>query len=267
MTRQPVVAGRFYTDDADSLKREIAGFSKATGEEIDAMGVISPHAGYMYSGEVAGNTLSSVKAKTCYILLGTNHSGQGKRFGIDTGRTWKTPLGDVTIDTKLAEAILKDSSYIEKDTESHDNEHSIEVQLPFLQCLNDAFSFVPISISSADSKACINIGNELADTLQKFEKDVTIVASSDMTHYEPQESAKKKDMLAIERILQLDVAGFLKTIKKYDITMCGALPTAIMMQACVALGAKKTKLIKYMTSGDTSGDYSSVVGYAGVVIY
>lgn len=267
MTRQPVVAGRFYSDNADSLRREIAGFTKVDGNKIGAKGAISPHAGYMYSGEVAGKTLSSIKSGACYVLLGPNHSGQGKHFGIDTDRKWKTPLGNAAIDTKLAEAILKNSSYIKKDTISHDYEHSIEVQIPFLQYLNDSFSFVPISISSADIKTCTDIGNELADTLQKFEKHVTIVASSDMTHYESHESAKNKDMSALEKILKLDVAGFLETIKKYGITMCGVTPTAIMMQACIALGAKKTKLIKYMTSGDTSGDYSSVVGYAGVIIY
>ncbi len=267
MIRKPAVAGQFYTANPSLLAKEVSGLVGQKKEKIDAIGVISPHAGYAYSGGVAGEVLSSIKPKAVYIVLGPNHTGRGKPFGLDWQRAWKTPLGDVKIDDELAGAILKDSEYISADRACHDGEHSIEVQLPFLQSLNKNFTFVPIVISSADAKAYEGMGTELAKAVRASKKDVTIIASSDMTHYEPHESAKKKDMLAIEKILSLDTDGFLGAIKKYGISMCGFAPAAVMMQASVALGAKKTKLISYKTSGDASGDYSEVVGYAGVVIY
>jgi len=267
MIRKPVVAGQFYTANPSLLAKEVSGLVGQKKETIDAIGVVSPHAGYVYSGGVAGEVLSSIKPKNAYIVLGPNHTGRGKPFGLDWQRTWKTPLGDVKIDDELAGAILKNSKYVEADRTCHDGEHSIEVQIPFLQSLNKSFAFVPIVISSADAKAYKEMGTELAKAVKASKKDVTIIASSDMTHYEPRESAKKKDMLAIEKILSLDTGGFLETIEEYDISMCGFAPTAVMMQASIELGAKKAKLISYKTSGDASGDYSEVVGYAGVVIY
>jgi len=267
MIRKPVVAGRFYTADPSLLAKEVLNLVEQKKEKIDAIGVISPHAGYMYSGGVAGGVLSSIKSKTSYIVLGTNHTGRGKPFGLDRQRTWKTPLGEVGTDDELAGVILKNSKYIEPDRACHDDEHSIEVQIPFLQSLNKNFTFVPISIASADVKTYKDIGIELAKAVKASKKDITIIASSDMTHYESRESAKKKDMLAIEKILSLDVDGFLAAIEEYDISMCGFAPTAVMMQASIELGAKRAKLINYKTSGDASGDYSEVVGYAGVVIY
>ncbi len=267
MMRKPVVAGSFYEADPALLARDVSGLMERKKEKIDAAGVISPHAGYAYSGCVAGETLSSIEPKNTYIILGPNHTGRGKPFGIDRKRTWKTPLGNIEIDDELSGAILKGSSYIEADRACHDDEHSIEVQLPFLQSMKKKFTFVPVVIAAADAKTYRGIGSELAKSVKASKKDVTIIASSDMTHYEPRESAEKKDMLAIKKILSLDIDGFLETIEEYGISMCGFAPAAVMMQASIELGAKKTKLISYKTSGDTSGDYSRVVGYAGVVIY
>ena len=265
--RKPVVAGQFYSGGKAALKKEVARLITEKPEKISALGVVSPHAGYAYSGPVAGEVLSAIKPKPAYIILGPNHTGFGKPFGLDAGRSWKTPLGEVPIDRGLAEAILAGSQYIKKDTLCHDREHSIEVQLPFLQYLTANFTFVPIVISYAERETYKHIGKELARAVKSFKKDVTIIASSDMTHYEPHETAKKKDSAAIEKILALDVDGFLDTIEELNISMCGFAPTAIMMQAALGLGAKRAKLIKYNTSGDTSGDYSAVVGYAGIVIY
>ena len=267
MSREPVVAGQFYTGKETLLRKEVAGFVDQKKEKLDAIGVVSPHAGYMYSGSVAGCVLSSIKPKPTYVILGPNHTGLGKPFGLDSERTWKTPLGEVRIDTELAEAILKKSRYIKKDRACHDREHSIEVQLPFLQYLSEDSSFVPIAIAYADKEIYKTIGNELAKAIKELKKEVTIIASSDMTHYESHDEARKKDNMAIEKILALDIDGFLERIEKFNISMCGFAPTAIMMQAALELGAKKAKLIKYNTSGDTSGDYSAVVGYAGIVIY
>ena len=267
MIRKPVVAGQFYKGSEALLTKEVAGLTPQKKETLDAKGVVSPHAGYIYSGPVAGEVLSSIKPKPTYIILGPNHTGYGKPFGLDSERTWKTPLGEIEINKELGQAILKDSKYIEKDPLCHNYEHSIEVQLPFLQYLNKDFDFVPVVISYANRKAYKNVGKELAAAVKNLKKDVTIISSSDMTHYEPHQKAKKKDMMAIEKILALDIDGFLDTIEKHNISMCGFAPTAIMMQAAIELGAEKAKLIKYNTSGDTSGDYSAVVGYAGIVIY
>ena len=267
MVRDPVVAGKFYTANGFQLRGELAKFTSQNEQKLKAIGVISPHAGYAYSGEVAGSVLSSIEESPTYIILGTNHTGYGVPFGLDFERTWKTPLGDVKINREIAENILEKGKYIKNDSESHSYEHSIEVQLPFLQYLNKSFDFVPISISSAPNETYKKVAQEIVSSVKELKRDVTIIASSDMTHYESQESAKKKDMLAIEKILALNVDGFLSTIKDYGISACGFAPIAVMMHAAIALGAKKAKLISYATSGDVSGDYSAVVGYAGVVIY
>ena len=267
MVRNPVVAGQFYTSNATRLEKEIKGYIDTKVTKINALGCVSPHAGYMYSGQVAGSVLSHIALKGSYIILGPNHSGMGARFGLDMNRNWLTPLGEVKIDKDLAEAVLDTSRLVKTNELCHDYEHSIEVQLPFLQVLSKDFEFVPIVIAHGDSEEYKEIGKNLATAIKKTKKEVTIIASSDMTHYETHESAQKKDRLAIDKILKLDIDGFLEQIHKYNISMCGYAPTAIMMSATKELGAKKASLIRYQTSGDTSGDYSAVVGYAGIVVY
>lgn len=267
MIRKPIVAGQFYQKSESLLKKEVAGYTTGKKEKINALGVISPHAGFVYSGPVAGHALSSITPKSTYIILGPNHTGRGLPFGLDPSDAWETPLGEVKINKDLAENILSNSRYIKKDSLCHAQEHSIEVQLPFLQYLNKDFNFVPIVISSADGNAYKDIGSEIARTIKDIKNSVAIIASSDMTHYEPHESAIKKDKIAIDKILALDIDGFLDTIERYNISMCGFAPIAVMMQAATLLGAKHAKLLKYNTSGDTSGDYSAVVGYAGMAVY
>ena len=266
MIRQPVVAGQFYSASPDSLKREIEKFISKTKNKLDAKGVVSPHAGYMYSGAVAGEVLSAVSPKPTYIILGPNHTGLGKAFGIDLERSWKTPLGEVHVDRELGDAILGESDYVQLDSLSHEREHSIEVQLPFLQHFGKFF-FVPIVARVASGEVYREIGQAVARAIKKTKRNTLIIASSDMTHYEPQSSAKRKDTLAMDKILKLDVAGLLKTVSENDISMCGLAPVAIMLEATLSLGAKSAKLIKYATSGDVSGDYSAVVGYAGIGVY
>jgi len=265
--RNPVVAGRFYSGQTKSLDLQVKSYIKTTAKKMDALGCVSPHAGYMYSGEVAGNVLSSINPAETYIILGPNHSGMGKRYGLDRSRQWLTPLGKVDVDHGLADAILETSNLIQEDEVCHDYEHSIEVQLPFLQVLQTGFKFVPIVISSGDSGEYHTIGSDLAKVIKDSGKKVTIIASSDMTHYESQNSAMKKDKAAIDKILELDVDGFLWEIRRHDISMCGYAPCAIMMSACKELGAAKASLVQYQTSGDVSGDRSSVVGYAGIIVY
>lgn len=268
MIRNPAVAGQFYPGPKDVLLKELKTLIGNAAAKVDAIGVVSPHAGYMYSGVVAGSVFSSIKPRSTYIILGPNHTGLGEKFGLSNSQSWKTPLGEVKVNKALADAIKKHSSHIEYDDLSHAHEHSIEVQLPFLQFIKKDFDFVPIAISYADPDVYMNIGKAIADSIigLKLKHDVMIIASSDMTHYESQASAKKKDGVAIEAILKLDDAGLVDSVSRLDISMCGYAPVAIMIAAAKLLGAKDAKLIKYQTSGDVSGDYSSVVGYAGIVI-
>lgn len=268
MVRESVVAGVFYPGTKEALLKNIDSFVDKTVKPVDAIGVLVPHAGYIYSGGVAGSVFSSIEPKTAYLILGPNHTGMGEHFGLSSAKAWKTPLGEVTINRKLAEAILAASKYVKEDDESSFQEHSIEVQLPFLQYFQKDFTFVPIVISYAALDVYRAIGREVAGAIKKLglENDICIIASSDMTHYESQSSAKKKDSMAMEAVLKLDEAALVKNISEFDISMCGYAACAIMIQAVKELGAKHAKIVKYATSGDASGDYSSVVGYAGIAV-
>jgi len=269
MIRNPAVAGQFYRGTKEALEKEIEPLVGKICAKEGAIGVVSPHAGYPYSGAVAGATLSSIKPKKTYIIMGPNHTGLGESFALSAAQSWRTPLGEVKIDKALAEAIKKSSKYIKYDDLSHGHEHSIEVQLPFLQYLqgND-FKFVPIVISYDVLEVYRDMGREIALAIKelKMEKDVTIIASSDMTHYESQKAAEKKDKVAIDAILALDEEKLVETVSALGITMCGFAPAAIMIAAAKELGAKHARLVKYMTSASATGDYTSVVGYAGIVI-
>lgn len=268
MVRNPVFAGHFYPGTKEALLKNVALLvGKNTGKE-DAIGVISPHAGYIYSGPVAGSVFAAIRPKTKYVILGPNHTGSGAAFGISARDYWRTPLGEVRLDKELARAIKLHAPDTSFDDLSNDEEHSIEVQLPFLQFLNKNFTFVPIVISYADLDIYRRIGRGIASAIKEAgaEKEVVIIASSDMTHYEPHETAKKKDAAVIDAVISLDEARLVRSVSEMSITMCGFAPAAIMITAAKELGAKHGRLIKYQTSGETSGDFSSVVGYAGIVI-
>ncbi len=269
MIRNPVVSGQFYPNARSILLKEVKAYLGARGQgKEDAIGVVSPHAGYMYSGPVAGSVFSSIKPKDTYILLGPNHTGLGAVFGLATYETWKTPLGDVGLDGELAKKIKDNCPFIEEDVLSHSHEHSIEVQLPFIQATRGSFKIEPICVSHAELNIYIEAGKAIAKSVTqlKREKNTLIVASSDMTHYESAEEAKRKDAAAIDAILRLDEKGLAKAVDSLDISMCGYAPTVMMLAAAKELGATKARLVKYQTSGDVSGNYMSVVGYAGIVI-
>lgn len=268
MIRNPAVAGQFYPGTKNSLLREVESLIDSRAGKIEALGVVSPHAGYAYSGSVAGSVLSMISPRDTYVIIGPNHTGLGKGFGVDTSSAWRTPLGDVEIDTILADEIRSSGSHIIGDNLCHSHEHSIEVQIPFLQALQNDFKIVPIVASYAPVSVYREIGLSIARAIVKLnlKESVTIIASSDMTHYEPQESAKKKDSIAIEAILALDEDRLVEEVSRLDISMCGCGPTVIMLSAVKKLGAKSARLVRYQTSGDTTGDYSSVVGYAGILI-
>ncbi|MDR9459508.1 MAG: MEMO1 family protein [Dehalococcoidia bacterium] len=266
MIRNPVVSGKFYPGSATSLEAQIREFIDEGATKEEVLGVVSPHAGYSYSGPVAGAVLSRVKFKDTFVIMGPNHTGLGQPFSIMTEGTWRTPLGNVEIDTDLAIKILEMSPPLKEDHIAHLEEHSIEVQIPFLQYLKKGIRIVPILLTHADSTVYKEIGKGIAEAIKDQGGEAVIMASSDMTHYEDQDSASRKDLLAIVAILELNEDELLKRIGEYHITMCGYAPVASLISACKDLGAEETELVKYQTSGDVIRDFRSVVGYAGIII-
>ncbi|MFH1775478.1 MAG: AmmeMemoRadiSam system protein B [Chloroflexota bacterium] len=266
MIRRPVVSGQFYPASAAQLREMIKRFTDEKAAKEEVIGLLSPHAGYVASGPVAGATISRVKFKDTFIILGPSHTGRGKPFSIMTEGAWETPLGKVSIDTAVAKKILAGSRYLEDDPLAHQYEHSIEVQIPFLQYFKKDVKIVPIVLAYSAGSAYKEIGREMAQVIKGLDKGVVIIASGDMTHYEPQKAAESKDKKAIEAMLNLDEDELLKRVDKLNISMCGYAPATSLIAAAKELGAGETELVRYQTSGDITGDYSSVVGYAGILI-
>jgi AmmeMemoRadiSam system protein B/AmmeMemoRadiSam system protein A len=266
MLRKPVVAGQFYPDSAAELRAMVRSFIDEKAEKEDAVGLVVPHAGYIYSGAVTGAVISRVKFKDTFIILGPNHTGRGKPLSIMAEGTWKTPLGEVQTDTELAAKVVSLSAYLKPDTEAHIFEHSIEVQLPFLQYFKPDVKIVPIILAYGNIEIYAEVGRNIAQALRELNREAVILASSDMNHYEPQGISQKKDRQAIEAILELNPEKLVKTIEEKDISMCGYAPAAVMLTAARELGATKAELVKYQTSGDVSGDFNAVVGYAGIIV-
>ena len=267
MIRNPVVQGHFYPADAESLAKDMKELIRPSGKRLDAIGCVIPHAGYVYSGMVAGETFGVMEPKSVYIILGPNHTGFGSSFGMSQ-RPWKTPLGQAEIDEELAGEIADGTELVETDELSNMGEHSIEVELPFIQSLGIDFTFVPIVIGRADPKQYRIVAKAIAAAVKKLklEDEVVIVASSDMTHYESSQSAREKDMAVIEPLLKLDEERFIRTVAEKKVSMCGYAPVFMMLIAAKELGAKRAALVDYRTSGDITGENDSVVGYAGIVV-
>lgn len=266
MIREPAVAGQFYPGTAAALKKMVEKLTEKNIQRKAAIGVVSPHAGFVYSGAVAGAVFSTISLPDTYIIIGPNHTGSGRPFSIMADGSWMTPLGEVKIDKELAADLLKRSRLLQDDVRAHSFEHSVEVQLPFIQFFKESFKFVPMVLSHADLAVYREIGNDIAESIKHLKKDAVIIASSDMTHYEPQETAKAKDHEAIKAMLEMDEEKLLKKIDEIDISMCGYAPASVMLAAAKKLGGKFAQLVKYQTSGDVSGDYSAVVGYAGIIV-
>ncbi len=264
--RQPAVANQFYTGDPLALRREIAQYIPTTVHAHPAKAAVCPHAGYMYSGHVAGAVYSLIKVPEHVVILGPNHTGYGSYAEIMTEGIWQMPMGDVPISSSLARLILAKTDHLTDGYQAHLYEHSLEVQVPFLQYLQPELKIVPICLGPIELSACLDIGRALAEAVQDFDYPVLIVASTDMSHYVSAEVAQKLDGLAIKEVLRLNPEGLYNVVKQYGITMCGYIPTTITLEACRLLGAKEAELVKYATSGDINGDYSRVVGYAGFVI-
>ncbi len=265
MIRRPAVAGQFYPGDPHVLREEIGALIKTLDKE-KAVGVVSPHAGYVYSGSVAGEVFSSVEIPKDVVVLSVNHRLLGRDAAIMVRGAWDMPNGKVPINEDLAGRILELSGLITDDPGAHSREHSLEVQLPFLQYLRPDFQLVPITFQQLSYDQCAEAGESIARAVKAHEGDVLIVASNDMTHFEPADVAEGKDRLAIDRILNLDPAGLLKTVREHRISMCGVIPTTVMLLACKALGASRARLVRYTNSGAVTGNYSDVVAYAGLII-
>lgn len=270
MIRAPIVAGQFYPASISSLKGQLSKLCLKADKKEDAIGLLLPHAGYIYSGRVAGETVSKTNLKDIFVIIGPNHSGMGECFSLDIDEAWQTPLGKINVNLELASEILKNSSHLKKDSKAHSFEHSIEVQLPFLQHTKGKteFTIVPIVASIGKLEIYKQIGVTIASAIKKLGllNRAQIIASSDMTHYEEANVARDKDNKALDALLKLSPDSLLAIVEKENISMCGYIPAVIMLAAVRNMGAKQAKLIMYENSGDTTKDYSSVVGYAGVII-
>ena len=273
--RTPAVSGTFYPDDEKELRSLIddcfmhpigPGKMPPTDSDQKIYGVICPHAGFVYSGPVACHSFYSISssASKLAIITGPNHYGIGQSIASMIDVSWKTPLGLVEVDSESALELRDGLDILELDSFSHSKEHSIEVQVPMLQeTFSHEMKILPISLINQEQKTATKVGSAIAKIAQK--KDTLLIGSSDFTHYEENEFAHRQDLALIDPILKLDVDEFYKILYERHVTACGFGAIASTMIACKELGATEGKLLKYATSGDVSGDKSSVVGYGSII--
>ena len=266
MIRQPVVSGQFYPNEIGQLKEQLNSYIDKDCKKSDVLGVISPHAGYMFSGRVAGHVFSQINIPDNIIILAPNHTGYGPPYSVWPDGSWRTPMGDVNIDEELVDRLVSSSDVLTKDYDAHKQEHSAEVILPFLQYLNPEIKIVVIVVMSRKLEELKELGRCISRVINDSISNTLVVASSDMTHQEPEASANKKDKIAIDEIIKLNEDGLYEKVNELDISMCGVYPTISMMTCSKERGASSANLVKYETSGKTTGDYDRVVGYAGVII-
>ena len=264
--RPPAVAGQFYPGTAAQVNADLDRFLRPVEKQRDALAVLVPHAGWMYSGATAGIAFSVVRVPDRVIMLGPNHHGLGDPYAMANAGAWRTPVGDAPICEPLAKALLKNCALLTADPRAHSVEHSLEVQVPFLLRRNPNVQIVPVLIGRAVQKELREIGAAIARTIQESRERVLLLASSDLNHYEDRETSNRKDKLALDAVVNLDEETLLKQVATHNISMCGVLPAYIVLVAAKALGAKHAELLNYRTSGDVNGDYSAVVGYGAVVI-
>lgn len=268
LLRHPAVAGRFYPRDPTVLREEVDSylFQRSPQKPVRALGCIVPHAGYVYSGHVAGAVFAAVEIPKVCIVMCPNHTGMGSALAIVGEGAWETPFGDVPIDADLAAALKQRCKLLHEDSVAHRSEHAVEVELPFLQLRRPKLKIVPIALGTAQFEPLEELGLALADVIAAHHHPILIVASSDMNHYESDTLTRVKDEIAIEAILRLDARGLYDAVTQQHITMCGFGPAVAMLTAASRLGATAAELVKYATSGDISGDRDTVVGYAGIVV-
>ena len=265
MDRAPAVAGRFYPSQPQELRDMIQGYLEPQAAPEKALAAVSPHAGYIFSGAVAAKVFSRVEIPRRVLVMGPNHQGLGQKVAVMTQGAWQTPLGAVRLDQGLGEDIISRGLATEDDL-AHQYEHSLEVQVPFLQCLREDLLLTPLCLSMLSYEDCERLGKDIAGAVSDCPDPVLMVASTDMTHFESAEQAEAKDFRAIERILELDPRGLYETVTGMGISMCGVLPTTVALVAALELGATAAELVAYTNSGEVTKDYNDVVAYAGLII-
>ncbi|HEY3171028.1 MAG TPA: AmmeMemoRadiSam system protein B [Thermoanaerobaculia bacterium] len=264
--RHPAVAGLFYDASRESLERHVESLLPADASARPAIGAIVPHAGYVYSGPVAGAVYARLRLPRTAVILCPNHTGRGAPAALDPSDAWRTPLGDVPLARQLAERLLALAPSLEEDSEAHRREHSLEVQLPFLKVLRPDVELVPVCLGQASLSLCREVGEALARLVREEDEPPLLLASSDMNHYESRRVGRAKDDIALGQVEALDPEGLFQTVLAKSISMCGFLPATALLFAARALGAGQARVVSRRDSGDETGDESSVVGYAGVVV-
>ena len=266
--RHAAVAGRFYPGDAEVLRQDVRTYLAPAKKQkySRVLGCIAPHAGYMYSGHVAGAVFAALEVPELCLVLCPNHTGIGRPLAIVSEGAWETPLGEVPIDSTLAGALKQRCPLVEEDSSAHRTEHAAEVELPFLQFLQPNLRFVPIAVGTSQLEALEQLGNAIAEVIRGQNSKILIVASSDMNHYESDAITRVKDHSAIEPILRLDTRALHQVVTQQNVSMCGFGPAIAMLTATKKLGATCAELVKYATSGDISNDRDLVVGYAGIIV-
>jgi AmmeMemoRadiSam system protein B len=269
MIRQPAVAGTFYPREPRELLARVQQFLAEglaeNSKEASAIACLVPHAGYVFSGRVAGAVFARIKIPKRVIILGPRHRPGGANFAINSEGAWETPLGRVTINSELAHALMAACPLLVEDNAAHRREHSLEVQLPFLQALSKEFQFVPIAIGTLNFDELAKLGHAIARVISKLAEPALIVASSDLNHYESEAITHVKDHQAIDQMLALNPHGLHETVRREGITMCGCSAAVSAITAALDLGATRAELVRYATSADVLGDRDDVVGYAGMV--
>jgi len=278
MIRKPAVAGMFYESDEDSLRKRIKwcyqhklGPGRLPGEmgnKRTIKGLIAPHAGYVYSGPIAAYSyleLAEDGMPETVVILCPNHTGIGSGLSTMTEGSWQTPLGEVGIDHQFAKEMLNYYPLLDDDPSAHAQEHSCEVQLPFLQEISPDFQMVPVCMMMQDLETARELGESISHTARKLKRDLVVIASTDFTHYQPNDVAKAHDKKVLEAIASMDELEMMQRIQQFNVSMCGYGPVAATIEASRGMGAHEATILKYATSGDTSGDYTSVVGYGSAV--
>lgn len=265
--RPPAVEGKFYEADPQRLRAQVERCIGETPRGTERfIGVVTPHAGLMYSGRVAGALYQQLAIPQRLIILCPNHTGLGTSASINSSGGWRTPFGTAAIDEELAQLLRAETPLLQEDVRAHAREHSLEVQLPFLQLLMPGFKFVPICLALGSIRQCQELGKAIARVIRALGEEVGIIASSDMNHYENQSTTMQKDQRAIDAILALEPAELWSRVREEEISMCGYIPTAVMLYAALALGATRAKVVMHATSGDVNGEYEAVVGYASIIV-
>lgn len=265
-TRKPAVAGQFYPGSRPKIEEQIASLVEEGRPREKVLGAMGPHAGWFYSGRGAGILYSRVELPETVVILCPNHRGQGEEMAVMSEGWWELPTGAVELEGRLSRLVKDRCPSLKEDARAHQFEHSLEVHLPFLQHFRPDFKLVPISLGRLGYEDCEELGKALAAAVVEYGQEVLVVASSDMTHFESAESARQKDQLALDRMLDLDPDGLYYTVMNKRISMCGVIPATVMLICAIERGATEARLLDYRNSGDVTGDHSDVVAYATLIV-